>query len=132
MRVAIAHEEALQAQRIGAVPGADQYDAALDVPDETDAAQDEGTHDDFADVGLADHQPAKVGALDPYHPAVRGRAARNQVLAIVEQIQLAGELTFALHHEDVGLAMLIEIENFDAALEHEEEIHAALAAREQD
>jgi hypothetical protein len=71
--VAVARQKALEAQRIAAVPGPDQHDATPRVPDEADAAQDERPHDDLADIRLAGHQAAKVGALDPDHAAVHAR-----------------------------------------------------------
>src|SRR5512133_2168727 len=39
-------------------------------------------------------------------------------------------MPFAVHVKDVGLAILIEVEDLDVALEHEEEVHAALAPLE--
>ena len=130
VRVAVAHQEALEAQRIATMPRSDQHDATPRVPDEADAAQDERPHDDLADVRLAGHQATKVGALDPDHPAVDTGATGDEDLSIVEQVELAGELPFAVHVKDVGLAILIEVEDLDIALEHEEEVPASLTALE--
>ena len=92
VRVAVADQETLEAEGVGAVAGPDQDDPTVDVADQPDPAQDERPHDDLADVRLAGDQAAKVGALDPNDPTVGAGAARNEDLAIVEQVQLAGEL----------------------------------------
>ena len=76
-------------------PGPISDDAAPRVPDEADPPQDEGPHDDLADVRLAGHQATKVGALDPDHPAVDAGSTGDQDLSIVEQVELAGELALA-------------------------------------
>ena len=76
-------------------------------------------------------QPAKVGARHPDHPAVDGGAAADQDLAVVEQVELAGELALAQHDEHVGRAVVVAIVDLDLALEHEEEVDAALPPLEQ-
>ena len=130
VRVAVAHQEALEAQGIAAVPGPDQHDGAMRVPNEPDPPEDEGPHDDLADVRLAGHQTTKVGALDPDYPAVHAGATRHQYLSIVEQVEFAGELALGMDREDVRLASGVEVEDLDVALEHEEEVDRALAALE--
>jgi hypothetical protein len=78
------------------MPRPDQHDAAMPVPDEPDPAENEGAHDDFADVRLAGDQTTKIGALDPDYPAVDAGSARHQDLSIVEQVELAGELALGM------------------------------------
>ena len=130
VRVAVAHQEALEVQGIAAVPGPDQHDGAMRVPNEPDPPEDEGPHDDLADVRLAGHQATKIGALDPDYPAVDTGATRHQYLSTVEQVEFAGELALGMDREDVRLASGVEVEDLDVALEHEEEVDRALAALE--
>ena len=75
-------------------------------------------------------QTTKVGALDPDHPAVDAGATGDENLSIVEQVELAGELALGMDRQDVRLAMLVEGEYLDGAFEHDEEVYASLAARE--
>mgnify|MGYP006894105261 CR=1 FL=1 len=52
MRIAVAPQKSLQAQRIAAMARPDQNDATLPPADQADAPQDEGAHDDLADIGF--------------------------------------------------------------------------------
>ena len=65
------------------------------------------------------------------HPAVGGGPAADQDLAVVEQVELAGELALAEHGEHVRRAVLIALVDLDLAFEHEKEVDAALPALEQ-
>ena len=58
--------------------------------------------------------------------------AIDQDLAVVEQVELARELPLAVGGEDVGPPVLVEVEDLDRALEHEEEVDAPLATLEQE
>ena len=131
VRVAVARHEALQPLHVARMPGPNQHDAALRVLDEADAAQDEGAHDDLADVGLGGHQAAEVGPADAHHARRPGGAARDQDLAVVEEVHLAGELALAMHRDDAGRAMHVQVQDLDRSLQHQEEVDAALAAFEQ-
>ena len=51
----------------------------------------------------------------------------HQNLLIVEQVELAGELPLAVHSKDPRLTLLILIEDFDFAVEDQEEVDTALA-----
>ena len=87
---------------------------------------------DLADVGLGRDHAAEVGALEPRTTRVcLRRPARNQDLAVVEQVHLAGELPRAVDGDHVLAAMRSSLEDLDRALEHQEEVDAALAALEQ-
>ena len=131
VRIAVADQESLEAECIGAVAASDQDDPTVDVADQPDPAQDERPHDDLADIRLARDQAAKVSALDAHDPTVGAGAGRNEDLAIVELVQLAGELPGGVNREHIGMAGVIEVEDLDRAVEHQEEVDAALAAREQ-
>jgi hypothetical protein len=112
------------------MPGTDQLHAALGVTDQPHAPQDEGAHDGLTDIGLARDQAAEIGPFDPDNARFASSAARDQDLAVVEQVHLAGELTIGVDREDVGLAGCIEVEDLDRARKDEKEVHAALAALE--
>ena len=95
-----------------------------------DATQDESAHDDLADVWLGTQHFAKVGSLDADQAAIRSGAARNESLPIVEQVELTSELALSVHPEDLWLAIIIDIEDLNAAVKHEKKINRALAALE--
>ncbi len=131
VRRGVAGQEALQPDRVGAMRRADQHDGALLVADEADAAKDEGAHDHFADVALGDRHAAEIGVFDADHPALPARPRADEGFARVEEVDLAGELAREMDVDDAWLAGVIPIEDFDRAIDDDEEIDAALAAFEQ-
>ena len=76
-------------------PRADDGRRRLLVLDDADAAEDERAHDRLGDVRLGDQQAAKLGAARADHLAGRRHAAADEVLAVAEQVELAGELMLA-------------------------------------
>jgi hypothetical protein len=54
------------------------------------------------------------------------------MFAVVEQVELAGELALAVDREDVGLPVRAGVVDLDVALEDEEEVDGVLAALEED
>jgi hypothetical protein len=130
MRIAVSDQEALDAQHIAAATGADHRHAALAVADQPDTSQDEGAHDDLGDIGFSGDEAAKVRALDADGARIGAGAAADQDLAVVEQVQFAGELARAVGVNDRRLALAAESQDVDEAFEHQEEIDAALAALE--
>ena len=130
VRIAVASEEALQAQRVAAMPRPDQHDAAPRIPDEPDAAQDEGPHDGLADVGLAADQAAELRRREARHAAVADRPPADQYLAGVEEVEFAAELARVVHGEHLGMAVEVVVEDLDRAVEDEEEVDPPLAPLE--
>ena len=57
-------------------------------------------------------------------------ARAHQHLALVEEIELAGELALAQDDEDLRQVVLVDVEDLDRAFEDDEEVDAAVAARE--
>ena len=104
----------------------------MHVADQADAAQDEGAHDDLADVRLAGDEAVEVRALHPHDARILAGAAAHQDGAVVEEVELAGELPRVVRGEDMRLPVLVQVENLYRAVEHEEEVDAALAAGEED
>ena len=131
MRVAVPRQEALQPQGISGMAGADQHDAAMRMPDQADATQDEGAHDDFADVRLGDDEAPEIGPLDPDDAAVLARPCADQDLAIVEQVELTGELVCPLGGEDGGEPVGIGVEDLDRPFDDEEEVDTPFASAEE-
>ena len=130
VRIRVPAQELMQAQGVGAVRRADDDDAAVDMADQADAAQDERAHDDLADVGLGRDEAAKVGALDAQQPARLAGARADEHLALVEEVELAGELARAQDDEDLRQVVLVDVEDLDRSLEDDEEVDVAVAARE--
>lgn len=131
MRITVAHKEALQPQGIGTVPRPNQHHAAEASADQTHAPQDEGTHDDLADVRFRGHHAAKIIRVHAQYVAVHGHTRGRHHGAAVEHVHLAAELPRRVHREDIGLTVLVDIEDLDDAVQHKEEVDAALAALEQ-
>ena len=86
----------------------------------------------LTDIRLSAQHLPKIGTLDAYDTAIHSGAATHQNnLLIVKQIELAAELTLTVHRQNVGFALGVHIEDFNAAFKHEKEVNAALASVEQ-
>ncbi len=131
MRIGVAGHEALQAQGVAVVLGSDQLDPTLAVRDQAGATQDEGPHDDLADVRLAGDQSSEVGAFDAGYAGGLGGAAGDQNLSVIEQVHLAGELTGALGSDDVLVAFGVVFKHLHRPVQHQEEVGSAFATLEQ-
>ncbi len=132
VRIAIASHEALQPQSVASVSRPNQNHPSLRMPYEPDPPQDEGPHQNLANVGLARDQVPEIGTLDADHAAVGPGTARDKDLTVVEQVHLSGELARLVDRQDGRLSMIFRVENFDRTIEHQEEVPAALAALEDD
>ena len=132
VRITVTRQEALQPERIAAVPRPDQHDAALPVDDQPDAAQDERAHQDLGDVRLGGQHAAEVGTRHADDAAGDCGPSRHQDHAIVEQVDLAGELPVGVDGEHLRRAVHVMVEDLDRTLQHEEEIDRALATFEHD
>ncbi len=115
---------------VSALRAADQRHRALLMLHQRDAAQDEGAHDDLADIGFGNDQPPEIGARHADHLGRPRCASADQDLAVVEQVELAGELARAMAVDDTFLAMIAMIDDLDLAGADEEEIDRAFAAME--
>jgi hypothetical protein len=100
------------------------------VADQAHPAQNEGAHDDFADIAFGGHKAAEVGPFHAYDPRTSSSASADQSLAVIEEIEFAGELPLAVDRDDLRLAPVAVLENFDGSLENEEKIYAALSSLE--
>ena len=122
VRVPVAREELLDPQRPGRVVRADQDHVAQASCDQLHAAQDEGAHQDLAQLGVAldETRQSIARQLDQLaafpHPRLdQGPAARDHV-------HLAGELARAVDG-DQRLAAHGGPDDLDAAADHDEEGH---------
>ncbi len=96
MRIAVARQEILQPHQFGIVAAADQNRARAALRDQRHPAQDEGAHEDLANLGGTDHQRAQMRSVERQRrAAVPSGAAHGQRLLAGERPDLAGELTGA-------------------------------------
>ena len=75
IRVAVARQEALQPDEVGRAAAVDQQRARAACLKERDAAQNEGAHEDLADLGGADHQRANMRGIERQRGAAVGTGA---------------------------------------------------------
>ncbi len=130
VRVAVARQETFETQRVGGMHRADQQRPAMRLADQGDAPQDEGAHDDLADIRLAGHQSPKLAVPDADDGAGAAHPSGDDHLAIVEHVQLTGELPGAHRREDLRNAMFVAVENFDHTVQDQEKIDTALSVFE--
>ena len=130
VRVGVAREEALETQCVARLAGADDHHSATCRLDEADPSQDEGPHDRFSDVRLARHHAAELRGPEPHEPAIGAGPAADQDLTVIEEVDLARELAFAMDGDGFGGPVPIRVEDLDRPLEHEEEVDAPLPPRE--
>src|SRR5690606_18981554 len=125
--IAVPREEALDAERVRRAGRPDDERGRLAVLDETDAAEDERAEDELRDVRLGCEELAELGAPNPDDLPEPRHPAADEVLAAVEEIELAGELPLGERRDDRRPARgrLVDL---DRALDEEEEVDAAVAA----
>ncbi len=131
MRIAVAHQKALEPQRIAAMTRPDQDRAATGMADDADASQNEGAHDDLADIGFAAHHAAERDRIEPGQTGRHGGFAADQDASRVEQVEFAAELTIPMGGENPLLPVRIVVEDLDRPVQDEIEVGAALPALEQ-
>ena len=93
---------------------------------ERHAPQDEGAHEDLAELRVALHERAQVLPIDGDDRAVGGGARAHQAAAGREHVDLAGELA-GMVHDDRLLAIADRAHDVDRAREHHEEARVLLA-----
>ena len=129
-RMAVAGQEPLDPQPLAVATDADHGYCGLSVRDEPGAAQDERAHDDLGDVGLGGQHAAELRLVEPCNPAVDSHASADEDRAVVEQVQLAGELVLGVdgHHvRSVGPGLV----DLNEPAEHEEEVDTAVVDLEE-
>ena len=76
--VTAAGQKPLEPHDIGTVRRTDQDGSRATRLDETDAAQDQGAHHDFTDLGRSDHQGAQMGCVERKQAASFGAGATRR------------------------------------------------------
>ena len=127
----VASEKLLDPQRAGTVDRADHDDVAESLGQELDAPQDEGAHEDLAQLGvrLDEGQQARVVQLDDFaglaHPRLHERRPPGQ------QVDLPGELSRPERpQQDGGLGR--RLDDLDLAFGDQEKRCAGVAYVVQD
>ena len=77
VRVAVARQELLDAQRARRVRRSDEHDVAEAARDQLHPAQDEGAHQDLAELGVGLHERQQLVAIQLDHLARFAHAARK-------------------------------------------------------
>ena len=71
-------------------------------------------------------------SAEAHLPPVHAHPPAHEDRAIVEQVELAGELVVAVDGHDVRLSVGSGLVDLDEAVEHEEEVHSTVVSLEQD
>ncbi len=123
-------QELPDVQRAGRVAGADEDQAAGALGDERHPAQDEGAHEDFAELEVPLHERVQMLAIDDDDRSVAERPAADEGAAGREHVDLARELPGAVHR-DLLLAALDRAHDLHGALDDHEEAGVLLPELEQ-
>ena len=97
--MAVARQELLDAQRSRAMVRADEHDVAEAVRDQLHPAQDEGAHDDLAQLAVGLHQRQQVLAIQLDHFTRCTDACPDQRAPAGEHVDLAGELARSMDRD---------------------------------
>ena len=98
--------------------------------DHPDPAQDQGTRHGLGDVGFGHEHASELGPGEPRHQAVLGHPGGDQDLAVVEQVELAGELARMKLGEHAGRRARAVVD-LDRPLVDQEEVDRAVVAPKQ-
>ncbi|MCB1885249.1 MAG: hypothetical protein KDG89_14835 [Geminicoccaceae bacterium] len=129
-RIAVARQEPVHPDQVAVVPSTEQRHPRFGVDDEGGPPQDEGAHDDLADVLLRARHPAGLVPGQANDAAFLAGPSSDQDLALVEQVRLARELVLGGGRDDGGLAAVVQVVDLDVAVQDREELDAALPALE--
>src|SRR6185503_3801642 len=120
VRVAIARQKLFDAKRARGVNRPDEHDISGPQLDQLDAAEDEGAHQDLAEVGVGLHEGQQMFAIQFDHFARLGGARAEQGAPARQHGGLAAELPGSKDHDETfGVAGWPHNLDF-AALDHEE------------
>ena len=125
-RVAIARQEFLDAQRAGAMNRANQDDVAIAAGDQLDAAEDERTHEDVAQLGIRLDQCEQLFAIELDHFAGTGRPDPRQGATAGQHGAFPGELCGTLG-DDHRFGSRGWSQHLYRAAQHDEERHRLLS-----
>ncbi len=120
----------MTADRACAEVGADQHDVAEALVDQVDAPQDEGAHQDLAELGVRLHQRKQRITAELHRFARLGDLGAYQRAAPRQQGDLAGELARP-ERMDQRVALDGRPDDVDPTLQHHEECGVGRAGLEQ-
>src|SRR5215813_6448695 len=112
------------------MPRADEHQAASGLADEGHAAQDEGAHEDLAELEVLLHESAQMLTIDDDDGPVAERPRAHEVAARRQHVDLARELPGAVHRDPL-LTAVDRAHDVDSALDDHEETGVLLAELEQ-
>src|SRR5262249_46149055 len=129
-RLSVSAEELSDTESGRRVPGADQDQAAHAVGDQCHSPQNEGPHQDFAELEVSLHERTQMLSIHDDDRSLDGGPRTNEIAARGEHVDLAGELAGTEHPHHV-FAAGDGAYDLDAALDDEEEAGVLLAELEQ-
>jgi hypothetical protein len=100
VRMAVASQELLDAERSGAMAGSDEHDVSEPVRDQLQATKDESPHQDLAELGVGLHERQQVFAIQLDHFARLTGARVGQRVSARKHVDLARELTGAVDRDE--------------------------------
>lgn len=102
------------------MPGADEDQTAVAVGDERHPPQDEGAHEDLAELEVPLHERAQMLTVDDDDRPIAERPAADDGAACGQHVDLAGELAGTVHRDPL-LAAVDRAHDLDGAVDHHEE-----------
>ncbi len=119
VRIAVSREEALETDEVGRCWTADQDRSGARF-DQADAAQDEGAHDEFAEIGRSDDECAYMRGVEGQSRAtLRPGSSGGDRGPTAEQADLARELAGPERRDGALVAEPIAANGLDRAIENE-------------
>ena len=129
-RLTVAAEEFLDVLGAARMARPEQHHVVAVLGRQRHPPQDEGAHQDLAQLRVALHQRAQVVAIDGDDRAVGGDARAHQAAPRRQHVDLAGELPGAVD-DDRLLAIADRPHDLDRARQHHEEARVLLAHLDQ-
>src|SRR5262249_51129204 len=129
-RLPVSAEELSDTEGGRRVPGADEDQAAAAVGDESYPPENEGAHEDLAELEVSLYERTQVLAIHDDDRSIDGGARANEIAACGEHVDLTRELAGAEHPHHV-FAAGDGAHDLDAALDDEEEAGILLAGLQQ-
>jgi hypothetical protein len=133
MGITVAAKKILEATEMRRARYADQHRARSSLLDQTDAAEDEGAHDDLADLRRANHQCAYMRGIEGQRRATLGAgSAAGQHPPAGKLIHLAGDLAHVMRCDWCLSIEGVPTHDVDRAFQHEPGRRVSLADVEHD
>src|SRR5205823_7342911 len=115
----------------GVIGRTDEHDPALTMVKKAHPAQNEGSHEDLAEIRLRRHHVAHIPVQDPDDPSVALGCRGDEYGTCADVIQFTGELPGPMHGQGFLAAISAHPGDRDFTFDDEKEIGAAIAAVKQ-